>query len=1388
MQKVLTGTSLRRIIAAAVSAVITVMCPISYVGPGGIAIRTEDVSAESGSADADVLLDIDYDTNNPDLTELDRGEMPTYSVLEDNGNKYLNISPKYSNFGYMLGEGIPTDGEWYKVSFDFAMSEANNANILALTDTNTDALGGDNVYDCFGLLRLDNGDATGGKNLFRICDKTLGEEIFKSNVWFGYELKFNRQTREIKLTIREKDNPENKAALNTVLSTGSGWSDGIPSGKIFNAIKFTRSGNISIDNIKVEKNVSGIDEPNEKVFLDIDYDTNNPELIEFNSGEMPTYRTVEDNGNKYFNISPNYSNFGYKFSEGIPTDGEWYRVAFDFMMSQPNNAYIVALSDSNTDALGGNNVYNCFGLLRVNNNSDTGGATLINIGGKTMNGEVFKPNVWLSYSLIFNRRTREISATVSERDDPKNKAILNTVLGVGSGWSDGIPDGAVFDAFKFSRNGNISIDNIKVAQLCHSSFDIAVTTAKYGNIFGGGDEKTFDITVSNPHDSKKSAEISYKVIDEYDRVIDEGGLGTVTVGERNRTVRNVKANVDRFGIYYFVVYVKSESEGSYTDKTAFSVVNKRADGELLNSAVGANVLRPTSAEEWNRLKTIMLDAGISGMRTDLRWGEVETTDGVYTDPDYTEYYQDAVNSGIENMVILNASNKSGTRPDQSSTDIYPKWEKYIDYVSKTYKDSVTYWEIINEPNERMLPEKYVDYLKRAYPIIKQNDADSKIAGLATASLPWWWIKETLYRIKANPKAYLDLITFHPYDFDSGDMRASTDGLEWCIKIRDSEYQSDMEQLNGYKSIYNCQNIPYQFTEMGITSTPGVCTPRAQATELVQMYTMSAAQGTASKVWWYCLENTQARGNDEVIEGDTEGNFGLVGNKADKVPMAAKPSYAALAGFNKMLTNAEFIDSKTTDSGTRVYRFKRSDGNQIAVVWSEGGEEDITLNLGAQTAEVYDIYTNKITALNADGGGFNLTASSEPIYLSGNFSALSIDTAKVTLSNKYIKIAQGGETKTALMHADGRELDIVTESGANISATCGNTEAILDIDYDTKDAKLTEFDKGEVPFYNTLEDNGNKYLSISPRWSNFGYKFSEEIPTDGEWYKVSFDFFMEDANNANIVALTDTDTDALGGDNVYNCFGLLRLNNNEATGGKNLFGICGETLNDEIFKPNVWFKYNLIFNRRTREIKLTISERDNPQNKAVLNTVLGTGSGWSDGIPSDKVFNALKFTRSGKIGIDNIRVEKYSDIDIIAAYSCDSQEPINIIAYDGGSPIYFGRINVLTEEYVLDRLEKDGTKIIAYSQLADGTYQLKINVENIAPRTESPTLCIAYYDKANRLINLEMQDINITQRGANKVDVTLSGTAAASRINIMLIGCRNNMAPLSKNINFITFVK
>ena len=149
MQKVLTGTSLRRIIAAAVSAVITVMCPISYVGAGGIAPRTEGVSAESGSDNANVLLDIDYDTNNPDLTEFNSGEMPTYCTAEENGNKNFNISPNYSNFGYKFSKGIPTDGEWYRVTFDFMMPQPSSGYIVALSDSNTDALGGDNVYNCF---------------------------------------------------------------------------------------------------------------------------------------------------------------------------------------------------------------------------------------------------------------------------------------------------------------------------------------------------------------------------------------------------------------------------------------------------------------------------------------------------------------------------------------------------------------------------------------------------------------------------------------------------------------------------------------------------------------------------------------------------------------------------------------------------------------------------------------------------------------------------------------------------------------------------------------------------------------------------------------------------------------------------------------------------------------------------------------------------------------------------------------------------------------------------------------------------------------------------------------------------------------------------------------
>ena len=100
--------------------------------------------------------------------------------------------------------------------------------------------------------------------------------------------------------------------------------------------------------------------------------------------------------------------------------------------------------------------------------------------------------------------------------------------------------------------------------------------------------------------------------------------------------------------------------------------------------------------------------------------------------------------------------------------------------------------------------------------------------------------------------------------------------------------------------------------------------------------------------------------------DTEDNFGVVGNRNDTVPFAAKPSYIALCAYNRMMTDAEYIDSVINDP-TRAYRFKRRDGKQVVMLWSEHNSENIALDLGVYEVEIYDQYSNPMGTLKSDNG-------------------------------------------------------------------------------------------------------------------------------------------------------------------------------------------------------------------------------------------------------------------------------------------------------------------------------------------------------------------------------------------------------------------------------------
>lgn len=91
-----------------------------------------------------------------------------------------------------------------------------------------------------------------------------------------------------------------------------------------------------------------------------------------------------------------------------------------------------------------------------------------------------------------------------------------------------------------------------------------------------------------------------------------------------------------------------------------------------------------------------------------------------------------------------------------------------------FKGRVKFWEIINEPNLRMSPQKYMEILRSASKIIHEIDPEAQVLGPATVNISLSWI-ESLYKI--GLKNCVDIFSLHDYEGHE-----SIDPIHWRWKI------------------------------------------------------------------------------------------------------------------------------------------------------------------------------------------------------------------------------------------------------------------------------------------------------------------------------------------------------------------------------------------------------------------------------------------------------------------------------------------------------------------------------------------------------------------------------------------------------------------------------
>ncbi len=774
-------------------------------------------------------------------------------------------------------------------------------------------------------------------------------------------------------------------------------------------------------------------------FLLVDYDDNLWDLT--GPGNEPTNSTMPGASGKYMSIDPSWANWGYALKTPIPNNGGDYKISFDFAgKGLSTGYYVLALAEKAT--MTGENVYHQFGLLKP---APDGNFEIA--GNKTAGNLIYEDNKWYHYDLVFNQLKNYTKLIITEKDNPEVKTVYEGKAGgkVGAtNYGRSMPAGRTFDWFNFGIQGTLFIDNIRIEESREQYVAFGVSSDHVGNIFDIDDVKTLHVDLRNVLTDPIKANVSYTVYNEDGNKADEGVVGEFEFEPRAHQQKDVTVTIDKCNTYDIVFTVDAENTKT-GDKNHFessnfmlSVANKLDEGEPLNKLTAANIPYINSTEMWEDFKEELLQAGISGVRKDYTWYYVEpgTTPaerGKYIESEYYKHWGDTIDSGIDNLAILMASHPNyqpgGYGFDNfslwnvDSPEMWEGWKKFIEHSVITRKDDVTYWEILNEPNERMSPEYYCNLMKTANEIIKKHDPDAYVLGLCTASMPWSWIDGCLKIMGPNWKDYCDAISIHPYDFDTGAYRTKLPGgLDWSTVFRDQHYLDKITRMRGMMESYGNADCPLYITEIAITSTPLVISMKGQAAEFVTMMALTDVQNEIEQVYWYCFENVSTRGSQNVLEADTEGNFGMVGHHNDTVPLAAKPAYIALTAYNKLLTNAEEIDQIVEDKA-RAYRFRMRDGRQAIMLWADEGSSNIALDLGVESVEILDMYSNKIGTLESKKGVFDFTANYEPIYIIGNFSKMERAESTITVDSGKIKAVKNDTVTFNLTDSSFRNLSV-----------------------------------------------------------------------------------------------------------------------------------------------------------------------------------------------------------------------------------------------------------------------------------------------------------------------------------------------------------------------------
>ncbi len=325
------------------------------------------------------------------------------------------------------------------------------------------------------------------------------------------------------------------------------------------------------------------------------------------------------------------------------------------------------------------------------------------------------------------------------------------------------------------------------------------------------------------------------------------------------------------------------------------------------------------------------ELGIRHVRIwDLSWNRLQSApDAPIAVPD------DVLNAyhaaGIEPMAVLGstpewASSIPGKSASGGEYAKYPPkdmadWDNYVRQVVKACGDRVRYYEIWNEPNGhflkvapglKKLEEVYAELVRRAYPIIKQENPNAVVVIGSCAGHPSFVINAmTKYDITQQ----CDAMSYHAY----GGAPSAGQGI--------SAFSYTQDYLHAKLKELNRPDLPIYDSESGLKHIEDGPHGAYEAMILAKGLVARQAAGF-DRYYMY---------NSEPREFPGHYNFNmLLGYNAR--PLVTVPM---IATWDRLLGDATFVTNLGDDAkGRHVYQFKRRDGRVIIAGWVSQGDAEV----------------------------------------------------------------------------------------------------------------------------------------------------------------------------------------------------------------------------------------------------------------------------------------------------------------------------------------------------------------------------------------------------------------------------------------------------------------